>query len=71
MTVSKIQIFLQLTRKKMEGTLASHETENIDVNDAAIGLVEAKRELSSMKTIDANDKNFMDSKTINLCIKSK
>ena len=41
--------------KKMEDTLASHEIKDVDVNDAAIGLVEAEREFSAMAMLDAND----------------
>ena len=49
----------------MEDTLASHEIEDADVNDAAIGLVEAERELSAMEMLDANDEDFMDFQTTN------
>ena len=64
-TVPKIKAFFQLTPKKMEDTLASHEIEDVDVNDAAIGLVEAERELSAMEMLDANDEDFMDFQTTN------
>lgn len=64
-TVPKIKAFFQFTPKKMEDTLASHEIEDVDVNDAAIGLVEAERELSAMEMLDANDEDFMDFQTTN------
>ena len=35
----------------MEDTLASHEIEDVDVNDAAIRLVDAERELSAMEML--------------------
>ena len=49
----------------MEDTLASHEIEDVDVNDAAIRLVEAERELSAMGMLDATDENLTDFVTVN------
>ena len=63
-TVPKIKTFFQLTPKKMEDTLASHEIEDVDVNDAAVRLVEAERELSAMEMLDATDENLTDFQTV-------
>ncbi len=63
-TVPKIKAFFQLTPKKMEDTLASHEIEDVDVNDAAVRLVEAERELSAMEMLDATDENLTDFQTV-------
>ena len=64
-TVPKIKTFFQLTPKKMEDTLGNHKIGDVDVNDAAIGLVEAERELSAMEMLDANDEDFVHFQTTN------
>lgn len=64
-TVPEIKAFFQLTPKKMDDTLASLEIENVDVNDAAIELFEAERELSAIEMVDAHYEDIMNFQTTN------
>ena len=57
--VPNIKAFFHLTTKKMEDTLASHEIDDVDVNNATIGLVEVEGELGAMEMFFAYDEDFI------------
>lgn len=49
----------------MEDILDSNEIDEVDVNEAAVRLVEARSELKAMEMFDSNDEDFVDFQTTN------
>ena len=60
LTVPKIKAFFQLTPRKMEDAIESHELAADDVANATALLVERERDLEAMDMLGANDDTVLD-----------